>query len=90
VTIFFASILTRFNSWSRIDIDIDSFSAVCQHAGLTPYFLQFMIGMERKFSSRDEDFMACYSTFSADSDLGCSPSSETDTGSDSRLGQLLT
>ncbi|KAL2272282.1 hypothetical protein FJTKL_06973 [Diaporthe vaccinii] len=76
------TILTRLNSWSRIDIDVDSFSALCQHAGLMPYFLQFLIGMGRKFSSKDEDFMACYSTFPSDSGLVGDVRSETDTSGD--------
>ncbi|KAK2603129.1 hypothetical protein N8I77_009609 [Diaporthe amygdali] len=77
-------LLNRYNSWSRINIAIDSFSVVCQLSGLTPYFLQFMIGMGRKFSSKDEDFMSCYSTFSADGGLIGDPGSEIGTGGDAR------
>lgn len=83
----FTRLLNRYNSWSRINIAIESFSVVCQLAGLTPYFLQFMIGMGRKFSSKDEDFMSCYSTLSADSGLIGDPGSDGGTGGDSRWGQ---
>lgn len=61
-------ILNRYNSWSRIDITVECFSAVCQLSGITPYFLHFVVGMGRKFSSKDEDFMSCYSTLSPHND----------------------
>ncbi|KAI1460048.1 hypothetical protein F4805DRAFT_13777 [Annulohypoxylon moriforme] len=35
----------------------------CHLAGITPFFLHFVVGMGLKFSSKDEDFMSCYSTF---------------------------
>jgi hypothetical protein len=59
-------ILNRYNSWSRIDITIQAFSVVCDFAEITPFFLHFLVGMGRKFSSKDEDFMSCYSTFSSE------------------------
>ncbi|KAI2626054.1 hypothetical protein GGS26DRAFT_563097 [Hypomontagnella submonticulosa] len=57
-------ILNRYNSWSRIDVTIELFSAICHLAGITPFFLHFVIGLGLKFSSKDEDFMSCYSTLS--------------------------
>ncbi|KAI1737671.1 hypothetical protein F4680DRAFT_450635 [Xylaria scruposa] len=54
-------ILDRYNSWSRIDITVESFSVICDRARITPFFLHFIVGMGAKFSSKDEDFMACYS-----------------------------
>ncbi|KAI0903224.1 hypothetical protein F4823DRAFT_619500 [Ustulina deusta] len=59
-------ILNRYNSWSRIDITIEGFSVVCNLADITPFFLHFVVGMGAKFSSKDEDFMSCYSTFSSE------------------------
>ncbi|KAI0383443.1 hypothetical protein F5Y04DRAFT_278620 [Hypomontagnella monticulosa] len=56
-------ILNRYNSWSRIDATSGCFSVVCHLGGITPFFLHFVIGMGLKFSSKDEDFMSCYSTF---------------------------
>lgn len=35
----------------------------CHIARITPFFLHFVVGMGQKFSSKDEDFMSCYSTF---------------------------
>ncbi|KAI1179907.1 hypothetical protein F4777DRAFT_404066 [Nemania sp. FL0916] len=61
-------ILKRYNSWSRIDITLNCFSVACDLAGITPYFLHFVVGMVKKFSSKDEDFMSCYSTRESESD----------------------
>lgn len=61
---------------------------ICQLAGLTPYFLHFVVGMGRKFSSKDEDFMSCYSTFSAGKGrLVCGPNNNKATSGDSLWGQ---
>ncbi|KAI0442352.1 hypothetical protein F4803DRAFT_551227 [Xylaria telfairii] len=68
-------ILSRYNSWSRIDVTIEGFFAICDLARITPFFLHFIIGMGAKFSSKDEDFMSCYSTYiSDDQSLHPSPS----------------
>ncbi|KAI1418440.1 hypothetical protein F5Y13DRAFT_149176 [Hypoxylon sp. FL1857] len=56
-------IFNRYNSWSRIDVTIECFSVAYRLAGITPFFLHFVIGMGLKFSSKDEDFMSCYSSF---------------------------
>jgi hypothetical protein len=61
---------------------------VCHFAEITPFFLHFLVGLGRKFSSKDEDFMSCYSTFASEntppvSSLG----SETETHSDSLWGE---
>lgn len=56
-------ILSRYNSWSRIDISSETFFMACHLAEITPFFLHFVIGMGIKHSSKDEDFMSCYSTF---------------------------
>ncbi|KAI0550438.1 hypothetical protein F4679DRAFT_542383 [Xylaria curta] len=61
-------IFNRYNSWSRIDITAEAFSMICDHARITPFFLHFVVGMGAKFSSNDEDFMACYSTFLSEED----------------------
>jgi hypothetical protein len=62
----FVRILDRYNSWSRIDITIQAFSVICHFAEITPFFLHFLVGMGRKFSSKDEDFMSCYSSFASE------------------------
>lgn len=59
-------VLNRYNSWSRMDITIQAFSVLCDFAEITPFFLHFLVGMGRKFSSKDEDFMSCYSTFASE------------------------
>lgn len=82
-------ILNRYNSWSRIDITIEGFSAVCHLAGITPFFLHFVVGMGLKFSSKDEDFMACYSTFISEKNRSVSSLSRTETHSDSLWGTPL-
>lgn len=56
-------ILNRHNSWSRIDATVEGFSETCHLAGVTPFFLNLVVGMGSKDSSKDEDFMSCYSTF---------------------------
>ncbi|KAI1383677.1 uncharacterized protein F4822DRAFT_421384, partial [Hypoxylon trugodes] len=61
-------ILNRYNSWSRIDTTIEGFSEICDLAEITPFFLHFVVGMGLKFSSKDEDFMSCYSTFAPAND----------------------
>ncbi|KAI1157381.1 hypothetical protein F5B18DRAFT_666015 [Nemania serpens] len=58
-------ILNRYNSWSKIDITLEAFAMISNSARITPFFLQFVVGMGQKNSSKDEDFMACYSTFSS-------------------------
>ena len=86
----FPRILDRYNPWTMIGITVECFAAVCQLAGLTPYFLNFVIGIGRKFQSKDEDFMSFYSTFSSNTkgpSLG--PSSEAVTRGDSRWGSLF-
>ncbi|KAI1147688.1 hypothetical protein F4825DRAFT_471192 [Nemania diffusa] len=55
-------ILKRYNSWSRISVTVEFFDTICRLARITPYFLHFIVGMGTKFSSKDEDFMSCYST----------------------------
>ncbi|KAI1125766.1 hypothetical protein F5Y10DRAFT_246292 [Nemania abortiva] len=55
-------IVNRFNSWSRMDITLKCFSAVCHLADIQPWFLHFVFGVEHKIESKDEDFMSCYST----------------------------
>ncbi|KAI8630293.1 hypothetical protein F5Y19DRAFT_429563 [Xylariaceae sp. FL1651] len=59
-------ILDRYNSWAKIDTTIEGFSVICNLADITPFFLHFVVGMGVKFSSKDEDFMSCYSTFSSE------------------------
>jgi len=56
----FGSILHRLNSWSRIDVTVEMFQAICILNRITPQFLKFVLGLGRKFSSWDEDFMTCY------------------------------
>jgi hypothetical protein len=56
----FGSILHRLNSWSRIDVTVEMFQAICILNRITPQFLKFIVGLGRKFSSWDEDFMTCY------------------------------
>ncbi|KAI1806718.1 hypothetical protein F4811DRAFT_122101 [Daldinia bambusicola] len=60
-------ILYRFNSWSRIDITAEMFRALYKFIQITPHFLKIVMGLGRKFSSWDEDFMSCYSRFSVPS-----------------------
>lgn len=48
-------ILSRYNSWSRIDISSETFFMACHLAEITPFFLHFVIGMGIKHSSKDED-----------------------------------
>ncbi|KAI0399416.1 hypothetical protein F4802DRAFT_589612 [Xylaria palmicola] len=60
-------ILSRHNSCSSIDITVEGFSTVCDIARITPFFLHFVTGMGAGFSSRDKDFMSCYSTFESES-----------------------
>ncbi|KAI1178094.1 hypothetical protein F4777DRAFT_142287 [Nemania sp. FL0916] len=55
-------ILERLNSWSRIDITLEMFRAVYSMWNLIPNFLSIVLGLGRKLSSRDEDFMSCYSS----------------------------
>ncbi|KAI1119109.1 hypothetical protein F5Y14DRAFT_460409 [Nemania sp. NC0429] len=73
-------ILNRYNSWSKIDITCETFSTLYDRARITPFFLHFVIGMGDKSSSKDEDFIACYSTFLTE--VNCRASSaEADSGS---------
>ncbi|KAI1125641.1 hypothetical protein F5Y10DRAFT_246502 [Nemania abortiva] len=56
-------VLQRFNSWSRIDISLAMFQTLFTINSITPQFLKIMMGLGRKSSSIDEDFMSCYSQF---------------------------
>lgn len=60
----FWRILRRLNSWSRIDVTLEMFQTICILHKITPHFLKFVLGLGRKFSSWDEDFMTCYSYIS--------------------------
>ncbi|KAI0848761.1 hypothetical protein F5Y00DRAFT_262229 [Daldinia vernicosa] len=80
-------ILNRYNSWSRIDITLEVFGAICNLAGITPFFLHFVVGMGLKFSSKDEDFMSCYSTFISEKKRLVSSLNGTGTHGDSLWGE---
>lgn len=60
----FCRILHRLNSWSRIDVTFEMFQTICASHQITPRFLNFVLGLGRKFTSWDEDFMSCYSCIS--------------------------
>ncbi|KAI1212577.1 uncharacterized protein F4807DRAFT_472124 [Annulohypoxylon truncatum] len=76
-------ILNRYNSWSRIDVTIKGFSVACHLARINPFFLHFVVGMGRKVSSKDEDFMSCYSTFTPEDNYPVSSMSGMETHGDS-------
>ncbi|KAL2811839.1 hypothetical protein BJX63DRAFT_397920 [Aspergillus granulosus] len=60
-------IVRRTNSWSRMNITYTMFHALCASTRTSPHFLKLVLGLGRKRSSTDEDFMACYSRFSSSS-----------------------
>ncbi|KAI1321916.1 hypothetical protein F5Y16DRAFT_63153 [Xylariaceae sp. FL0255] len=53
-------VLKRLNSWSRLNITYDMFRQIYTSLKITPSFLTIVMGLGRKLSSRDEDFMSCY------------------------------
>ncbi|KAH8598396.1 hypothetical protein B0O99DRAFT_738672 [Bisporella sp. PMI_857] len=76
-------IVQRLNSWSRVNATFETFCRVCVFCRITPRFLNIVTGFVRKFSSKDEDFMACYSDFSyPDSWKGSGKIENTSTGKD--------
>lgn len=60
----YASILDRFNSWSRINITLEMFKALCTFDQVMPRFLNLISGFGRKTKSTDEDYMVYYRQFS--------------------------
>ncbi|RSL90267.1 hypothetical protein CEP52_014631 [Fusarium oligoseptatum] len=56
-------ILQRQHSWSRINITVDMFRSIYGFDLIAPNFLKIVMGFNRKCSSKDEDFMGCYTNF---------------------------
>ncbi|KAL2870915.1 uncharacterized protein BJX67DRAFT_210551 [Aspergillus lucknowensis] len=56
-------IIRRTNSWSRMNITYAMFHAICAATRTSPHFLKLVLGLGRKRSYTDEDYMACYSRF---------------------------
>jgi hypothetical protein len=69
---------------------IEMFCSVCVFCRITPRFLSLVTGFVRKLSSKDEDFMACYSDFSYP-DKGKEPGKVENTGTrkDCQAGMLF-
>lgn len=44
-----------------MNITLEMFQAIYSSLKPTPKFLAFVVGLGRKLSSKDEDFMSCYS-----------------------------
>ncbi|KAH8885908.1 hypothetical protein GQ53DRAFT_350642 [Thozetella sp. PMI_491] len=54
-------LLSRLNSWSRLNVTVDMFRAIHGFDDIMPQFLKIIMGFRKKLASRDEDYMACYS-----------------------------
>lgn len=61
--VIFCRTLYRLNSWSRLNVTVELFRTICTSDRITPRFLKIIIGLGRKLSSGDEDFMTCNSRF---------------------------
>ncbi|KAI1123893.1 hypothetical protein F5Y10DRAFT_285562 [Nemania abortiva] len=61
-------ILSRLNSWSRLNITPAMFAAICLSDEIIAPFLKILTGFRQKWDSSDQDFMACYTDASTKND----------------------